>query len=327
MRAHFNLFSLAMIYHEKRKFNMNIIKKENIASKLKISHKKFKYLFDIVTAVLTFILAVIGCWIAIIQTGIYKQQAYIAKKSTQPQIIVDIIENSDDRKPNYTINFLCQSGIVYNATLEPYTCIVSTIYDFSMCEKNQNMLFNPFDYVFMGSEYKEQTIVLPFLMYNSFLYDSVGNSKSPNEIIISLEINQDTLDEIENSANFQIPLDDKGNHWVCFPRAGLFLKFNYQDIYGEKHSDYFLLVPEFSYNGLYKLTDVTGEYIYKDCHNLMGEISTYDACMGGNSDIGLSFNNINNNIAEEELKKRYKLYKKYIKGDNIIPVFYTYLWE
>lgn len=225
--------------------------------------------------VLEILIAIIGCWFAYMQTKIYEKQEEVARRQTQPEIVLDITEDKND----YSIEFTSLQGIVYNAKVDIYSCVLATVYDFSnikfeSLEDEYN--FNPNETMFDGSEYTERTIVLPIRSTGTYSGQLIGNSTRKNDSLMKIKLYSDSMEMISECANFNIPVDDSNKHWVCFSRAGVFIKLNYQDIYRNKHNDYYLLVPKLEYQGLYKLNDKMGDFIYNDCYSVMGKISSVD---------------------------------------------------
>lgn len=275
---------------------------------------KFKVILEI-------LIAIIGCWFAYMQTKINEKQEEIALRQTQPEIVLDITKESND----YIIEFTALQGIVYNAKVNTYSCVLATVYDFSSVEfesYDDEYNFNPNETMFDGSEYIERTIVLPIRSTGTYSGQLIGNSTRKNDSLMSIKLYSNSMKIISECANFNVPVDDSNKHWVCFSEAGVFIKLTYQDIYGNRHNDYYLLVPKLEYQGLYRLNDKMGDYIFDDCYSVMGKVSSVDCLPVG--DIDLDVFNITDEIAKREIQARYKRYLKFSE-ENIIPVFYTYI--
>lgn len=294
---------------------------KNMKRKIKdfgISHTSVNEFYKFI---LETIIAIVGCWIAFTQTKIYAQQEEIARKQTLPEIALDISYDGED----YLIEFSSIQGIVYNAKADIYSCVLATVYDFSDVEfenEEDEINFNPNEMMFNGSEFTERTIVLPIRSSGTYSGQLIGNSTKRKDSLMEFTIYRQSMQSISECANFDIPADDTNKHWVCFSEPGIFIKLNYQDIYGEKHNDYYLLNPKLKYEGLYKLNDKMGEFVYNDCYSVMGNISAVDCIPVG--DIDLDIGSITDEIAKREIQLRYKKYLKISKED-IIPVFYTYI--
>lgn len=298
---------------DQSKKNMEEWKKYNFLDKI-------KFIFEIIDVILGLIIAIVGCYYAKLQTNIYRQQEEIARRQTQPEIVLDISYD----KGEYYIEFESLQGIVYNANLDIYTCIIATIYDFSSVtfnDKKEEQNFNPHDYYFNSDEFVERTIILPIRSVGAFTDKTIGNSTKRRNMLLSCTINDSAMKRIEESANFDISVDNNNKHWVFFSEAGVFFRLNYQDIYGEEHQEYFLLVPELLYNGIYKVNDKIGEFIYNDCYEVMGKITTHDCLPLGEIDLDIVY--ITDEIAKREIRKRYKKYIRF-SDEEKIPVFYTY---
>lgn len=286
--------------------------------------EKVKYIFDIGNIFLGICIAAIACYYASLQTNIYNKQEEVARRQTQPIIVLDISANYDNFD-GYHIKFSSEQGIVYNLKFESYACVLATVYDFSSIEfenEQEEKEFYPYNYMFYGEEYSDRTIVLPIRTRDYFFKENDENTKEKKNFLIEGIINSSCLDEIEESANYDICVDKKNKHWVCFSRGGVFFKLSYQDVYGINHSDYYLLNPSFLYDGIYKLNDKMGEDIYNDCFEVMGNITSHDCITLNNLDLDVL--SITDEIAEKEIKDRYKKSLKLSK-ENIIPVFYTYI--
>ena len=179
---------------------------------------KFKVILEI-------LIAVIGCWFAYMQTKINEKQEEVARRQTQPEIVLDITKEKND----YIIEFTSLQGIVYNAKIDIYSCVLATVYDFSNVEFESYVdeyNFNPNETMFDGNEYVERTIVLPIRSTETYSGQLIGNSTRKNDSLMSIKLYSNSMEKISECADFNVPVDDSNKHWVCFSEAGVFIKLN-----------------------------------------------------------------------------------------------------